>query len=212
LNTTGKTSLPRHFCRYPARRENLRNRKLPAKPLSHGTFAGIPRDAKIFNLENYRQNLSPTALLPVSRATRKSSKLNTTGKISLPRHFCRYPARRENFRNRKLPAKPLSHGTFAGIPRDAKIFEIGNYRQNLSPTALLPVSRDLVFTRAARAVIQTLLPVISIRLSLASSCVILFKQEQCNKMEYNVRALHHLEVKDSDNGSSVINVLDDLTL
>jgi len=164
--TTGKTSPTRHFCRYPACRENPRNRKLPAKPLPHGSFAGIPRAAKIFEIENYRQNLSHTPLLPVSRAPRKSSKSKTTGKTSPTRlfcryptcrenlrnrkltgktsptrHFCRYPACRENPRNRKLPAKPLPHASFAGIPRAAKILEIENYRQNLSHTALLPVSR-----------------------------------------------------------------------
>jgi len=39
--------------------------KLPAKPFSQGTFAGISRVAKIFKIENYRQNSSPKALLPV---------------------------------------------------------------------------------------------------------------------------------------------------
>jgi len=139
--TTGKTPLPRHFCRYPARRENLQNRKLPAKPFSQGTFAGISQPSLRLccsplatEIENYRQNPSPKALLPVSRASRKSSKSKTTGKTFLPRHFCRYPARRENLQNRKLPAKPLSQGTFAGIsqpslrlccsPLAAKILEI----------------------------------------------------------------------------------------
>ena len=138
--TTGKTSPTRLFCRYPTCRENLRNRKLPAKHLPHDTFAGTPRAAKILEIENYRQNLSHTPLLPVSRAPRKSSKSKTTGKTSPTRLFCRYPAHRENLRNRKLPAKPLPHGSFAGIPRAAKIFEIENYRQNLSHTPLLPVT------------------------------------------------------------------------
>jgi hypothetical protein len=47
IETTGKTALLRHFCRYPARRAAARNSNLPAKPLSHGTFAGTPRAAML---------------------------------------------------------------------------------------------------------------------------------------------------------------------
>jgi len=71
--TTGKTPPAWHFCRYLARRENLQNRKLPAKPLSLGTFAGISQPSLRLccsplatEIENYRQNPSRMALLLVS--------------------------------------------------------------------------------------------------------------------------------------------------
>jgi len=92
---------------------------LPAKPFPQATFAGIPSAAAVRPVSNYRQNLSHTPLLPVSRAPSPSARCRTyrqnlshtpllpvsrapsssgrcrtTGKTSPTRHFCRYPERR----------------------------------------------------------------------------------------------------------------------
>ena len=67
---------------------------LPANPFPQATFAGIPSAAAVRPVSNYRQNLSHTPLLPVSRAPSPSARCRTTGKTFPTRHFCRYPERR----------------------------------------------------------------------------------------------------------------------
>jgi len=121
IESTGKTFPTSHFRRYPERRRRPPGVELPAKPFPHATFAGIPSavavrpvsnlPAKPFPhatfagipsavavrpVSNYRQNLSHTPLLPVSRAPSPSARCRTY---------------RQN----------LSPATFAGIPRTAKI-------------------------------------------------------------------------------------------
>ena len=99
---------------------------LPAKPFPQATFAGIPSAAAVRPVSNYRQNLSHTPLLPVSRAPPPSARCRTTGKTFPTRHFCRYPERRRRPPGVELPAKPFPHATFAGIQSAVAVRPVSN--------------------------------------------------------------------------------------